>query len=188
MVTKGDSGLRVDVGAVEDLAGRSRSAALHSGSGREAPLPLPFDRALSWEVSTSGVEFSIFVGVGSSGAVLVVMAVWTPLAFPVASVLPFVVDVEATSSAGGRYQNTLTWPALLYGPSRNLGLLYALSATSLEGNSINAFPPPFTCTATAKNRSLQDLTNSVVLESRGRSSMTNERRGLGSVTSPEQDQ
>lgn len=43
IVAKGDSGLEVDVGAVEDRTGRSRSSTSRSGCGREDPLPLPFD-------------------------------------------------------------------------------------------------------------------------------------------------
>lgn len=86
------------------------------------------------------------------------------------------------------YQNTLTWVALWYCPSRNLGLSYASSAASLDGNSINAFPPPFRCTAIAENLSLQDLTNSTVLHPWGRSSMTSECSGSGCVTLSVEDQ
>ena len=116
---------------------------------------------------------------GSSGGTVMsagVRAIGTSFTSPAAPVFPFVEGVEgSTPSTCCLYQNTLTWVALSYSPSRNLGLSYASSATSLDGNSINAFPPPFKCTAIAENGSLQDLTNSVVLQLRGRSSMTSER-------------
>lgn len=95
-----------------------------------------------------------------------VVAVKTSFASPMVPAFPLVVGIEegAAPPTWGLYQNTLTWVAFSYGPSRNLGLSYASSATFLDGNSINAFPPPFKYTAIAENLSPQDLTNSTVLQ------------------------
>lgn len=88
------------------------------------------------------------MGTGSSKAMAESMEVastgasFTP---PVAPGLPSVVidDDGTTSSTRDLYQNTLTCLALSNGPPHNLGLSYATFATSFDGNSINALPPPF---------------------------------------------
>ena len=194
VVTKEESGCGVDVGAVEGRTGRPMSGGSRSGGGREGTFPFPFDRVVvpTSAVSVGGVGSSTSMDIISSGVEVVseyAMSVKISFTSPVVPVFPPVVDAGgAAPSTRGLYQNTLTCVALLYGPSRNLGLSYAISATSLDGNSINAFPPPFKYTALARNRSPQDLTNSMVLQLTGRSSMTSEWWGSGWVTSSSEDQ